>query len=87
MVVLWGHLLGDTKIFSFRGSGFKANLWTSKLMLYDIIFVRVSFGAGINSIIIDRVNFEVGATFNRRNCDCYFELPTDVGAQKSDCER
>ena len=23
MAVPWGHLLGDTKLFSFRGSGFK----------------------------------------------------------------
>ena len=37
--------------------------------------------------IIDRVNFEVGATFKRRNSDCYFQVPTYVGVQKSDGER
>ena len=44
MAVPWGHLLGDTKLFSFRGSGFKDYPWTSKLKFCDIIFVRVSYG-------------------------------------------
>ena len=47
MAPFWGHLFGDTKISSFRGSGFKFNLWTSTLMFYDILFVTVSYGAGI----------------------------------------
>ena len=37
--------------------------------------------------LVDRVNFEVGATLKRRNCDCYFQVPTYVGAQQCDGER
>ena len=50
MAVPWGHLLGDTKLFRVSGSGFKAYPWRRQ-MFYDIIFVRVSYGAGMNSII------------------------------------
>ena len=45
MAVPRGHLLGDTKLFSFRGLVSKLALGRQKLMFYDIIFVRVSYGA------------------------------------------
>ena len=37
MAVPWGHLLDDSKLFSFRGFGFKANDGYRKFMFYDIL--------------------------------------------------
>ena len=44
MAVLWGHLLDDTELFSFRGFGFKA-IDMKNYILSMMYFVKVSCGA------------------------------------------
>ena len=51
IAVPWCHLLGDTKLLVSGGKVLKFTVGRQKLLFYDVIFVRASYGAGINSII------------------------------------